>query len=517
MSESVRSHRRQPTRLPHPWDSPGKNTGLGCHFLLQCMKVKSESEFAQSCPALNDPMDCSLPGSSVHGIFQARVLEWGAIAFSDAFWQRSHLWTQGREGPEAAGWRGPRATLLSTLSPGGGHGFTPASLPAAHLRVNRARGSGPPPHPSPQGDAPTPAEWNGLLGFLVTSSGPHRVAAATDNISLWVTLPWQSPRDWPELSGGTRGEGLLGRTRGWAAGALPSAPGPAERGRGRGGAGVGRPELLELQGGVLTPARRRPTLGTASLARQPSGRGTSRAHLCGTGAASGLKHECCVARSSQPAARRLSPGRRPRPWPRAPQRLAASPGVGMGTWTKTGRAPHWPCWPWPWWPPRRWLCTGLAPRRTRRLRHRHPQPSALRRWKQLGQPYPRSTRSVALLRVTARCPESQALQDVARGVQLQRAPRIRSPWAAGVWLPQPPLPLRRQRGRGPVEGPWDPLKPSDVKGRRLTGQALLSRVGAKVKGHLHPSWYTSPPGILAKKWRCGGRQGVSEARPPPTG
>ena len=78
-----RLHRRQPTRLPCPWDSPGKNTGVGCHFLLQCMKVKSESEVAQSCPTLSDPMDCSLPGSSDHGIFQARVLEWGAIAFSE--------------------------------------------------------------------------------------------------------------------------------------------------------------------------------------------------------------------------------------------------------------------------------------------------------------------------------------------------------------------------------------------------------------------------------------------------
>ena len=68
--------------LRHPWDSPGKNAGVGCHFLLQCMEVKSESEVAQSCPALRDPMDCSLPGSSAHGIFQARVLEWGAIAFS---------------------------------------------------------------------------------------------------------------------------------------------------------------------------------------------------------------------------------------------------------------------------------------------------------------------------------------------------------------------------------------------------------------------------------------------------
>ena len=64
-----------PTRLPCPWDSLGKNTGAGCHFLLQCMKVKSESEVAQSCLTLSDPMDCSLPGSSIHGIFQARVLE----------------------------------------------------------------------------------------------------------------------------------------------------------------------------------------------------------------------------------------------------------------------------------------------------------------------------------------------------------------------------------------------------------------------------------------------------------
>ena len=78
----MRPHRRQPTRLHHPWDSPGKNTGVSCQFLLQCMKVKSKREVAQSCPTLRDPMDCSLPGSSVHGTFQARVLEWGAIAFS---------------------------------------------------------------------------------------------------------------------------------------------------------------------------------------------------------------------------------------------------------------------------------------------------------------------------------------------------------------------------------------------------------------------------------------------------
>jgi len=78
---TLRPHRRQSTRLPRPWDSAGKNTGMGFHFLLQCMKVESESEVSQSCPTLSDPMDCSLPGSSIHGISQARVLEWGVIAF----------------------------------------------------------------------------------------------------------------------------------------------------------------------------------------------------------------------------------------------------------------------------------------------------------------------------------------------------------------------------------------------------------------------------------------------------
>ena len=82
MSNSVWPHRWQPTRPCHPWDSPGKNTGVGCHFLLQSIKVKSESEVAQMCLTLSDPMDCSLPGSSAHGICQARVLEWVAIAFS---------------------------------------------------------------------------------------------------------------------------------------------------------------------------------------------------------------------------------------------------------------------------------------------------------------------------------------------------------------------------------------------------------------------------------------------------
>ena len=84
VSDSAQPQRWQPTRFPCPWDSPGKNTGVGCHFLLQCKKVKRESEVTQSCPTLRDPMNCSLPGSSIHGICQARVLEWATIAFSDS-------------------------------------------------------------------------------------------------------------------------------------------------------------------------------------------------------------------------------------------------------------------------------------------------------------------------------------------------------------------------------------------------------------------------------------------------
>ena len=85
VSNSVRPHRRQPTRLPCSWDSPGKSTGVGCHFLLQCMKVKSESEVTQLCPTPSDPMDCSLPGSSVHGIFQAQQ------SYSRAYIQKGHM------------------------------------------------------------------------------------------------------------------------------------------------------------------------------------------------------------------------------------------------------------------------------------------------------------------------------------------------------------------------------------------------------------------------------------------
>ena len=82
MSDSLQPSELQPARLLCPWDLPGKNTGRGCHFLLQCMKMKSESEVAQACPTPSKPMDCSLPGSSVHGICQARVLEGVAISFS---------------------------------------------------------------------------------------------------------------------------------------------------------------------------------------------------------------------------------------------------------------------------------------------------------------------------------------------------------------------------------------------------------------------------------------------------
>ena len=96
VSDSVWPHRQQPTRLPRPWDSPGKNTGVGCHFLLQCMKVKNESEVAQWCLTLSDPMDCSPPGSSIHGIFQARVLEWGAIAFSYCSLEPTFTWWYSR-------------------------------------------------------------------------------------------------------------------------------------------------------------------------------------------------------------------------------------------------------------------------------------------------------------------------------------------------------------------------------------------------------------------------------------
>ena len=112
MSDSVRPHRQQPTRLPGPWDSPGKNTGVGCHFLLQCMKMKSESEVAQSCPTICNPIDSSAPGSPVPGILQARTLEWVAISFSNAWkwrvkfshgWLLATPWTVAHQAPLSLG------------------------------------------------------------------------------------------------------------------------------------------------------------------------------------------------------------------------------------------------------------------------------------------------------------------------------------------------------------------------------------------------------------------------------
>ena len=125
MSNSVRPQRRQPTRLYHPWDSPGKNTGVGCHFLLQCMNVKSESETAQSCPTLSDPTDCSPPGSSIHGIFQARVLEWGATAFSNKVtsFPQAQGFPGGSVGKELCLHAGDLGSIPGLgRSPGEGHG-----------------------------------------------------------------------------------------------------------------------------------------------------------------------------------------------------------------------------------------------------------------------------------------------------------------------------------------------------------------------------------------------------------
>ena len=123
MSDSVRPHRRQPTRLPRPSDSPGNNTGVGCHFLLQCMKVKSESAVAQSCLTLHHPTDCSPSGCSVHRIFQARVLEWGAIASSESCHSASLMKTSQSLPPPSTtapppGWRGfCRPLLLWGIAP----------------------------------------------------------------------------------------------------------------------------------------------------------------------------------------------------------------------------------------------------------------------------------------------------------------------------------------------------------------------------------------------------------------
>ena len=155
MSDSVRPHRRQPTRFPRPWDSPGKKTGVGCHFLLQCMKVKSESEVTQTCLTLRDPMDCSPPGSSTHGIFQARVLEWGAIAFQ---FSSVHFSSVAQLCPNLCG-------PMNRSTPG---------LPVHHqlpvfefsqTHIHRVSDAIQPSHPlsSPSPSAPNPSQHQGLF------------------------------------------------------------------------------------------------------------------------------------------------------------------------------------------------------------------------------------------------------------------------------------------------------------------------------------------------------------------
>ena len=147
MSDSVWPHRWQPTRLPRPWDSPGKNTGVGCHFPLQCMKVKSESELTQSCPTLSNLIDGSPPGSPIPGILQARTLEWVAISPSNAWrwkvkvkslsrvWLLATPWTAAHQAPPSTGfsrqeyWGGVpspppiRAWGKGKVEPWRGHGF----------------------------------------------------------------------------------------------------------------------------------------------------------------------------------------------------------------------------------------------------------------------------------------------------------------------------------------------------------------------------------------------------------
>ena len=115
VSDSVQPQRQQTTGLPCPWDFPGKNTGVGCHFHLQCMKGKSASEVVQWCPTLSDPVDCSLPGSSAHGIFQARVLERGAIAFSPLF-PRQHNSPKRKEGNERVTGRKARGLQMEEIA-----------------------------------------------------------------------------------------------------------------------------------------------------------------------------------------------------------------------------------------------------------------------------------------------------------------------------------------------------------------------------------------------------------------
>ena len=150
----MQPQRWQPTRLPHPWDSPGKNTGVGCHFPLQCMKVKSETEVTQSCPTLCDPTDGSPPGSSVHGIFQTRVLEWGAIAFSETqgyWWSKAITKTQ------------QCFLQLLVLLPSVLASFS-GSLPAAGESMTKTK---------PQNCVCISCDWSGLNHLLIVEQTNH--------------------------------------------------------------------------------------------------------------------------------------------------------------------------------------------------------------------------------------------------------------------------------------------------------------------------------------------------------
>ena len=147
MSDPVRPHRWQPTRLPRPWDSPGKNTGVGCYFLLQCMKVKRESEVAQSCPTLCDPIDYSLPGCSVHGIFQARVLAalkcvWEPVippppaAAAASLQTLCSAWTRACQAPLSTGFPQARTLEWVAISSSSDSGIKPMSPEAPALQAD---------------------------------------------------------------------------------------------------------------------------------------------------------------------------------------------------------------------------------------------------------------------------------------------------------------------------------------------------------------------------------------------
>ena len=188
VSDSVQPHRRQPTRLHHPWDSPGKNTGVGCHFLLQCMQVKSESEVSQSCPTPSNPMDCSLPGSSVHGIFQARVLEWGAIAFSLENAQSSLVQSLNPVWLFATPWITAHQASLSITN-------SCRSQTHVHQVSDAIQPSHPLSSPSPPAPNPPPASGSFPMSQLFAWGGQSTGVSASALVLPMNTQDW-SPLGW---------------------------------------------------------------------------------------------------------------------------------------------------------------------------------------------------------------------------------------------------------------------------------------------------------------------------------